>query len=235
MRTQRAAFAALMVLLCLPMVSAGPGVASVHGKVILNGQPVNPKTINMVSEPSCAKLYSHPPTTEEIVTGLGGALQNVVVYVSAGAPPENAVPNQPVTLDQRACRYAPHVLALQTKQVLQVVNNDHVLHNIHPLPSANREWNKAEPPGGAPLTESFAREEIIPIKCNIHPWMRGYIAVLKTSEFAVTREDGAFALNNLPPGKYTITAWHESLGTQSQEVVIGGTETKEISFVFKSK
>jgi hypothetical protein len=101
------------------------------------------------------------------------------------------------------------------------------------VPANNREWNKAEPPGST-MEDSFAREEIaIPVKCNVHPWMRGYIAVFKHPYFAVTGKDGSFDISNLPPGTYTIKAWHEKLGTSTQTVTIGAGEVKEVGFVFK--
>jgi plastocyanin len=234
MHSKNMLLAAFAALLCLSMVSAAPGTSEVSGKITLNGQPAKPKIINMSSEPSCGKLYSQPPTTEDVVTGTEGALANVVVYISSSAVPENAASSQPETLEQKGCRYTPHVLAVQTNQEMEVVNSDHASHNIHPLPKVNREWNKAQPPGAPPLSERFAREEFIPVKCNIHPWMHAYIAVLQTSRYAVTGKDGAFALNNLPPGKYTITAWHETYGTQTQEVVIDGSERKTVNFAFKA-
>jgi hypothetical protein len=115
----------------------------------------------------------------------------------------------------------------------EVVNDDPTSHNIHPTPANNREWNKAEPPG-ARVAEAFAREEIaIPVKCNVHPWMRGYIAVLKNPHFAVTKQDGSFDLQSAVRA-YTIKVWHEKLGTATQTITIGANQTKEVSFVFKS-
>lgn len=225
---------AFVALLCLPIISAKPGMSQLTGKVTFSGQPEKPKPINMSSEPACAKLYSQTPTSEDAVVGSEGGLANVVVYVSSGAPTEGAVPTEPKALDQKGCRYSPHVLAVQTNQEVEVRNEDRTTHNIHPLPKANREWNKAQPPGAPPLTEKFAREEFIPVKCNIHPWMHSYVAVLKSSRFAVTGKGGAFTLNDLPPGKYTITAWHEVYGTQTQEVVIDGSDRKTVNFDFKT-
>jgi hypothetical protein len=237
MRAQRILASVPLVALCLMMaltVRGGKqGGGIVGGKVTVEGVLPKPKTINMASEPDCAKMYSTPATSEDVVVGSGGALENVVVYISAGDSDDSSTPSQPVTVVQKGCRFAPHVVVMQTNQAIELVNDDHTAHNIHPLATNNREWNKAEPPGSAPLSESFARPEFISVKCNIHPWMHAYFAVLKTSHYAVTGDNGAFSLNNLPPGKYTIAAWHETLGTQTQEVTITGNETVPVNFVFK--
>ena len=232
MRMQRILFLAPLAALCLTVVSAAQA-AGIGGKVTVEGVTVMTKTINMASEPGCAKMYSTPPKSEDVIVGQGNALENVVVYISAGAPDETSTPSQPVQVVQKGCRFTPHVVAMHTFHPVQMVNEDSTAHNIHPLASNNREWNKAEPPGTTPLTESFARPEFISVKCNIHPWMHAYFAVLKTSHYAVTGDNGAFSLNNLPAGKYTITAWHETLGTQTQEVTITGNETAPVNFVFK--
>jgi plastocyanin len=216
----------------------GPGLifgGTVSGKVTFTGTPVKAKTIDMSKEPSCAKAYSNPPVAESVVTGAGNTLENVVVYVSTGAPDETSAPSHAVTFEQKNCRYAPHVIAIQVNQELKVVNSDQTSHNIHPLARANREWNKSQPPGTPPLSEKFDKEEFIPVKCNVHPWMRGYLAVLTTSHYAITIDDGKFALPNLPPGKYTITAWHEDYGTRTADVTITGSETKSVDFSFAAK
>jgi hypothetical protein len=122
---------------------------------------------------------------------------------------------------------------MRANQELEVVNADSTTHNIHPIPNNNREWNKTQPPG-LPIEETFAREEIaITVKCNVHPWMRSYIAVLKNPYFAVTDKNGGFELRNLPPGNYTIQAWQEKLGTSTQKITVGESGTKTVEFVFK--
>jgi plastocyanin len=216
------------------VVYAAPSGGTVSGKVTYEGTPAKSKAIDMSKEPSCAKQHATPITTETVVTGPNNALENVVVYVSAGAPDEGA-PSQPVKFDQKGCQYIPHVLAFQVNQTLEIANDDQTSHNIHPLPKINREWNKSQPPGTPPMTDKYDKPEFIPVKCNIHPWMHGNFAVLKNSHYAVTEGGGSFSLPNLPPGKYTITAWHESYGDQTQEVTISGSETKSVNFVFKAK
>jgi plastocyanin len=224
----------LALAVCAIVVHAGPSGGTVSGKVTYEGTPAKQKPIDMSKEPSCAKQHATPIVTETVVTGPNNALDNVVVYVSAGASDEGA-PSQAVKFDQKGCQYIPHVLAFQVNQTLQIANDDQTSHNIHPLPKVNREWNKSQPPGTPPIEEKYDKPEFIPVKCNIHPWMHGNFAVMKNSHYAVTADGGSFSLANLPPGKYTITAWHESYGDQSQEVTISGSETKPINFVFKAK
>jgi hypothetical protein len=234
MRTKLGYAAGLAVLAASTIAFAGPSGGSISGKVTYEGTPARQKPIDMSKEPSCAKEHPTPITTETVVTGPGNALLNVVVYISAGAP-DDPPPAQPATVDQKGCQYLPHVIPMVVNQELKVVNDDPTSHNIHPLAKINNEWNKSQPPGTPPFIEKFAKPEFIPVKCNIHPWMHSSFAVLKNSHYAVSTGDGGFNLPNLPPGKYTITAWHESYGDQTQDVTISGNETKTINFVFKAK
>jgi plastocyanin len=232
MPTKHAVMAGLTLLAALAAAHAAPGGGTVTGKVTYEGAPARMKPIDMSAEPSCAKLYAVPPLAETVLTGAGNSLENVVVYVSAGAP-NDAAPSTAVIFTQKGCRYIPHLLALQVNQELKIANEDQTTHNVHPQPKRNREWNKSQPPGAPPIRESYEQAEFIPVKCNVHPWMHGTLAVMPNSHYAVTGAGGTFSLPNLPPGKYTITAWHESFGAQSQDVTITGNETRTINFVFK--
>lgn len=208
--------------------------ATVRGTVKFEGVVPKGKAISMAADPSCAHQHSTPVSTQEIEADAKGDLQNVIVFVSDGLSGTFDPPSQPAVIDQKGCMYQPHVLAVRAGQQLEVENHDPVVHNIHPMPANNREWNKAELPGSK-VDETFPREEIaIPVKCNVHPWMRGYVAVFKHPYFVVTGKDGGFDLSNLPPGTYTISAWHEKLGTQTAKITIGANETKSVDFVFKS-
>jgi plastocyanin len=230
MRPQRLFLAILLAVV-------GPGLmfgGTITGKVTYTGTPAKQKDIDMSKEPSCAKQHATPVKTETVVTGANSTLENVVVYVSGGADDASA-PAQAVTFTQKGCQYLPHVLAMHTGQELDVVNADQTSHNIHPLAKINHEWNKSQPPGTPPIKDKWDQPEFIEVKCNIHPWMHGWFAVLKTNHYSVTGSDGSFSLPNLPPGKYTITAWHEPDGRQTQDVTITGNETKSIDFSFVLK
>jgi hypothetical protein len=233
MRLEKLCIASLMIM-SLPAM-AGPGSGTITGRVTFSGTPSKPESINMSKQPECVKIYSSKPLmTEKVVPGPGNTLENVVVYISAGESEASPVPATPVNFDQQNCRYTTHVLAFRAGQDVNISNSDPFGHNIHPLAKINREWNRIQPAGTPPFSYSYDKEEFIPVKCNIHSWMQAYFVVLKTGHFAVTGQDGQFKLPELPPGKYTVTAWHEAYGTQRQEITISGSETRAINFVFQA-
>jgi plastocyanin len=219
------------------VTQAATPVANVAGTVKFDGPAPKRTVLSMVKEPTCAAIHKTPPLAEDVVVGPDGALENVVIYISEGLPDMVwDAPPTPVTLSQDGCTYSPHVIALQTGQKLRIVNADKTSHNIHPMPSGNVEWNKSQPSGVPPFEESFARQEIgIPVKCNVHSWMRAYISVLRHPFFSVSNEKGSFQIKNLPPGNYTVTAWHEKLGTSTQKITAAAGESKTLQFVFKPK
>ena len=136
---------------------------TVTGTIKLDGAAPKMKVINMAAEPTCAKQHTTPATTEDVVPGDNGTLQNVVVYLKGDFSQYSFPPaSTPVTIDQKGCQYHPHVLALMTAEPLEVTNSDMTTHNIHPVPKDNREWNQSQPPGATPIMQSFARPEVSP-------------------------------------------------------------------------
>ncbi len=216
-----------------PVDTANAG--TITGKVDYTGTKPVMRTISMDATPACARQHSTPQRSEEVVVNGNGTLKNVFVWVKSGLPDRQwPTPTTPVKLDQHTCIYKPHVLGVMTNQPIEILNSDPTNHNIHPLPKVNREWNESQPPKGEPKTKSFARPEVmIPVKCNVHPWMRAYIGVVSHPYFAVTGEDGTFTISNIPPGKYTVEAWHEKFGTQEVQVEVGPKESKTATFTFK--
>lgn len=213
-----------------------PAVAAksvLTGHVKYEGVLPKAKSVDMSKEPNCAKQYNTPPTTESAIGGPANALANVVVYISEGAPDEASSGH--VSLVQYGCRYFPHVLALQAKQEIWVRNEDAVNHTVHLMTKANPELNRLQAANAPEFAILNDKPEFIKVKCELHPWMRGVIAVLKNSHFAVTDTEGSFTLPDLPPGKYTITVWHESFGTESKQIVVGANDAKNLDFVLKVK
>jgi plastocyanin len=207
---------------------------TVMGTVKFEGTPPQMRNINMASVPSCAKLHATPQMVEDVVLGDNGTLQDVVVYLKGdfSAYSFPAV-TTPVQIDQSGCVFSPHVVALMTGEPLEVTNTDSVTHNVNVMSTHRQGWNQTLATGAPPIEKTFAREEIpIAVKCNIHAWMKFYIAVLSHPYFQVTGKDGSFVLKNVPPGTYTLTAWHEKYGTKEQSVVVKPNSEQNASITF---
>lgn len=207
--------------------------ASISGSVSFQGTAPEPQPIDMSEEPTCAEKYEGQPMTDAVVVNDDGSLKNVFVYVKSGLPNlDFPTPQEPVVLDQAGCRYTPHVAGIQVGQTLQIMNSDGILHNINATPTENRGFNISQPVEMS-TERTFATPEImIPIECDVHGWMQAYLGVLEHPYFDTTGDQGSFTIENLPPGTYTIEAWHEEYGTQTQEVTVGASESVEVSFSF---
>lgn len=225
-----------------PAPAAGPTAAidpataaTIKGKVAFEGSAPKPRRIRMDAEATCMGMHKDPVYSEEVVANDNGTLRYVFVYVKEGLGDRTfPTPKEPAILDQKGCMYTPHVSGIQVGQDLHVLNSDPTTHNIHPVPKNNREWNTSMPPGGEKLVRNFPREEVlVPFKCNVHPWMKSYLGVLKHPFFAVTSTQGTFEIKGLPPGEYVIEAWHEKYGTLQQKVTLATKESKAVDFTFK--
>src|SRR5687767_876078 len=208
---------------------------NIAGRITFEGTPPKPGVVRMDSDPNCVQQGA-TSTDESILVGSAGALQNVFVYVKDGLGNLRfPVPSATIVLDQKDCHYVPHVIGVQVGQSLEILNSDPTLHNVHALPTANQEFNTGQPLPGMKHTHQFSTREImVRFKCDVHPWMEAWVGVLDHPYFAVTGADGSFSLKGLPPGTYTIEAWHETLGTQTQSVTIGEKESKDIALTFKA-
>jgi plastocyanin len=213
------------------------GEGKITGSVKLDGTAPHMKGIDMSKDPYCVKAHANDtPALENVVVGANGGLRNVVLYISEGLSSSAPATNVPV-FDQKNCMYTPHVLAMDVGQTFKVTSSDQTAHNIHPNPNpmtGNIPWNQSQPPGAPPVEKSWKAPEMIEVKCNIHPWMHGWFAVVK-GPYATTDENGNYTINNVPPGNYTVTAWQEVYGTQTQKVTVAAGGTGKADFAFKAK
>jgi hypothetical protein len=214
---------------------------SITGTVKLDGAVPHMRGIDMSKDPYCSKAHADSPVRlETVVVGKDQGLENVVLYISQGLPANLAsqkASSVPV-FDQKGCMYSPHVLAMNAGQEFKVTSSDQTAHNIHPEPNpltGNIPWNRSQPPGAPAITSSWKAEEVaIPVKCNIHPWMHGWFVVVK-GPYATTGEDGSYTIHGVPPGSYTVTAWQEDYGTQSQKVTVAAGAPAKLDFIYKAK
>jgi plastocyanin len=210
---------------------------TITGAISFTGEAPAPKPISMDADAACAQTNPNPQTEDVIVKD--GKLANVLVYIKDGKTADGKslagfafdVPATEVLLDQKGCRYIPHVLGMMAGQKLKVTNSDPTAHNVHPSPKSNKEWNQSQPANAAPIIQTFTRAEVVvPVKCNQHPWMKANIGVMKHPLYAVSGENGAFEIKGVPPGTYTVATWHERYGEKTQSVTIGAKETKTQDF-----
>lgn len=215
-----------------PSVDAGKITGTIH----FEGKPPARTKIDMSMDPACAMTAAENDAEQFVVAG--GKLANVYVYIKAGAPPSRAATGTaPVVLDQKGCRYAPHVIALQQGGSVEFRNSDPTMHNIHTTPTnGNASLDVSQGPMGQPQTRQFEQPQtMLPVRCNNHPWMNAYINVADSPYFAVTGVDGSFTISGLPPGKYTLAAVHEKLGEQDIPITVAPRETAKTDFTFAAK
>ena len=224
--------AALAGILILPQPATAAG--KVEGKVTLEGDAPKRKKLRMDADPQCAKQHSGPVLSEEVIVDDKGGLANVFVFVKTGLEGQKFdSPTEAVEINQQGCLYHPHVTGVMVGQPVRFLNNDKTLHNVHGMPKINAGFNYAMPKFVKKKDTSFGEEEsLFAVKCDVHPWMSGYVAVMNNPFFTVTAPDGSFSIDGLPAGTYTIEAWQEKFGTKDGTVTVAADGTATIDFKY---
>ena len=223
-----------------PPPAAGPALdpstaGTVTATVTFEGTPPAPAMMRLDGDPKCVTENGASQRADEsLVLGQNQALQNVFVYVKDGLGAYGfPIPAEPVVLDQDKCRYVPRVLGVRAGQPLSIKNSDPLLHNVRANGTINQGFNMSTPLEGVSFQRTFATKEVmVPFKCDVHGWMTAFVGVLDHPYFGTTAGDGKVVLGNLPPGTYTVEAWHETLGTRTQRVTIASKESKDVAFTF---
>src|SRR5574341_481112 len=215
---------------------------TISGTVAYTGAAPEVKKIDTSADSQCTA--KSPNLTAEDWVVKDGKLAYTFVYIKDGTIDGGKkvseyswpTPSAEVTLDQNGCHYKPHVLGVMVKQNIKITNSDPTTHNIHFTPKNNPDWNQSQPNGAGPLMHKLnVAEAMVPVKCNQHPWMKSFVGVMKHPFFAVSADDGKFTISKVPPGKYTVVAWHEGPGNgteKTMEVTVPakGSATADFSF-----
>lgn len=205
------------------------GSGTIAGRVVFKGTHTPGKLSVGKDKEVCGDAKQDPTL---IVAGDGG-VRDAVIQI-AGVT-QGRSPAKEAELDQAKCEYVPHVLVVSTGATVKIKNGDGILHNVHTLSKENAPFNRAQPKFMKELNETFAKPEMIPVRCDVHGWMSGWIIVTDNVFHDVSQADGSFQLTGVPAGKYTLDAWHEELGTANQQVEIKSGETLNVIFEFQVK
>jgi hypothetical protein len=218
-----------------PSQSAGTG--QITGKIYFHGEKPALHPINLGKDSVCASLHTGSVYPQDGQVNADGTLPNAFIFVKqSSAKLPSTPPRAPASLTQKGCEYEPHVLGVMVNQPFEVINLDPTTHNIHVLAKTNREWNVSQQPGSPSVVRKFQHpEQMIPIRCNVHPWMKSYIGVVDNPFYAVTGKDGSFSLKGLPPGEYTLEVWTASFGTQERHLTVRAGETATADFTFENR
>lgn len=206
---------------------------TIAGTVKFSKKAPPPVEIDMAQDPVCGLA---PTNMSEQFVAHDGKLANVFVYIKSGLGNQQYVaPQKPAVLDQKGCRYVPHVIGVMVGQPVEFTNSDATMHNVHMMPQVggNQSVDISQPPKGGTTSRVFAKPELmIPVRCNNHPWMQAFINVSDNPFFAVTDENGHFEVKGLPPGTYTLGFVHETLGEKDVTVMVTGKQTTTQNFEF---
>jgi hypothetical protein len=200
----------------------GASASDIHGAVRFDGPAPKLTPIDTKADEYCKKIHADSPLyTDEATIGPQGEFAHIFVYVVNPPAGEYPVPAESVKLSQYGCRYELPVFGMRVGQTIEFVNSDETTHNVRGFPKFNRVFNFGQPPGLAPRTRVFEKAEMpLKIKCDVHAWMKSHCFVMEHPFFAVTGLDGRYTIKDLPPGTYTVRAWHERLGELDQEVTV---------------
>ena len=171
-------------------------------------------------------------TLEDVlISAENEGIQNVVVFLT-GVPmaeQDRPAPSR-LMLNNSSCRFDPHVAVLTTGSILEATNSDRFFHSVHVYGLFN--INVGLGPGQSKVIRTLSRPGRLVVRCDVHGWMRSYLWVEDHPYHAVSAEDGSFRIENVPPGSYTLSAWHEVLGNQEVQVAFRAGEVSRLNLVY---
>jgi len=225
-------------LLCVTAITVAADAATISGEIKFEGKARRRKPIEMVADPKCAEQHKDVVLEDRYAHAENGNLINVFVYISKGVK-DAPKPEGKVIIDQKGCAYLPHVAGVMIGQTVEIANSDPTMHNVNCKPETNSAFNKSMP-GGTTLDVVFEKEEMkVPLKCDVHPWMGGYIYVLDHPFYSVSDKDGKFEIKGLPAGDYEVSVQYETSRyvpeAETIKVTVTAEETKTVDFKYSPK
>lgn len=211
---------------------------TITGKVHFKGRKLRTGLIDLGGDKACTGLHPNGLKSEDFRINPDGTLEGVIVYVKEGLSRGLTwpAPTKTVVLDQVGCQYVPHIVVIQTGQPLVIKSDDPFLHNVNGAAGPNAGFNHAMSGKGELSPMTFTKTEVAKmIKCDVHGWMRSYVAILPHPFHDITGKDGTYTLKDVPPGKYLLAAWHEKLGELEAEVTLEPNGTLTHDFTFERK
>ena len=206
---------------------------SISGRVQFDGAVPPAEMIRMNSDRNCVTDGQATKPSDALLVDDGRGVGNTFVYVKEGLDPAYTfdAATTPVELDQKGCYYTPRVVGVRVGQPMDIVNSDATMHNVHALPMVNQEFNHGQPKKDTRITKTFTAPEVmVRFKCDVHAWMTAWVGVMAHPYFVVTKPNGEFSLAGLPPGTYTLEAWHEKLGTKTMQVTVAPSQAATAAF-----
>lgn len=217
---------------CLALAADETNWPSLSGRVVIEGPVPKTEPLDLGRDSCCIEAK---PTDQRWLVGAKGGLANVVISLKASSrvalplpsdePSDETLSDEPIVLTNRGCSFSPRIILLRSGQTLRIANEDPTTHNVAATLGRNASFNLVLPPEDhRDLLMEYPERKPMPVACNIHPYMRGYVSVRNDPYVAITNTEGNFVINKVPTGTWEFQFWHEGRYLPGVSFVSNGKE-----------